>query len=117
MRPDRLPAPARFLIYAAVLAAVLYLALAPSDSVPGVRLWDKAQHALTWAGLALLGLAFWPRRPWAIAAFTLVFGVAVEVLQASLPLGRSGDFLDFLADAVGVAAALGLALPLRRRAA
>lgn len=117
MRPDRLPPAVRLTAYAAATAVVLYICLAPTDALPDVALdvWDKAEHALTWAGLVFLGLAFWPRRLLAVSAFALVLGAAIEALQAGMGAGRQGDPLDFLADAVGVAAVVAAATLLRRR--
>lgn len=38
-----------------------------------------------------------------IGGTTLFFGGAIEILQSTLTSNRSGDWMDFLADAVGVA--------------
>jgi VanZ family protein len=55
---------------------------------------------LTGAGLLLS-----TRRRWAIPLFAVLFGAAVEVGQAVMPLGRDGDWRDLLADSLGVATA------------
>ena len=116
MRPDRLPLALRFGLYGLAVGVLLFLCLAPSDELPpgAERIWDKAQHATAWLVLAGLGLAFWPERPRAIAAFALVLGAVVEVLQATMGLGRNGDWHDLVADVVGVGAALAFAWLLRR---
>ncbi len=106
LRPDRLPAAVRGWTYALAVAVLLYLCLAPTKALPAVSLWDKAEHAIAWFVLAAIGLAFWPRRPGRIAVFALVLGAVVEVLQATMPLGRDGDWRDWMADSVGVAVAL-----------
>jgi VanZ family protein len=93
-------------LYAAAVGVLLYLCLAPARDLPGEPLWDKAEHAIAWAVLSGLGLLFWPARPGRIGGFAVAFGAMVEVLQATLPLGRDGDLRDLLADSVGVAAAL-----------
>lgn len=36
-----------------------------------------------------------------IMATTIAFGLAVEIAQSAMDLGRGGDFLDFLADTAG----------------
>lgn len=102
-------------MYALASGLILYVALAPGHALPDVSLWDKAEHAVAWGGLTLMGLAFWPGRRWAVAAYALALGLVVEVGQATMDLGRMGDWRDLLADAVGVAAALGLAALLGRR--
>src|SRR5258707_15621354 len=89
---SRLPRPLRLALYAGAVLVLLYLTLAPTRDVPGVGLvWDKAEHAGAWAVLTLLGMLLSTRRRWAILGFAFVFGAVIEVLQATLPLGRDGD--------------------------
>jgi len=106
-----LPRPARLGIYALAVTIVLYLCLAPSQDVPGSNLvWDKAEHAITWAVLAGAGYVLAPRRLRAITIFAIGFGAAIEVAQATMGFGRDGDWRDLAADTVGVATALGVYL-------
>ena len=54
-----LPRPLRLALYAGAAAVLLALTLAPSEDLPSVNLWDKAEHALAWmvpGELALFGL-------------------------------------------------------------
>jgi VanZ family protein len=111
----RLPTAVRAGVFALASGLILYASLSPSDALPSVNVWDKAQHALTWGGLTLLGLAFWPGRRWAVAVYALALGLVVEVGQATMGLGRMGDLADLVADAVGIGAALGAWALLRRR--
>jgi VanZ family protein len=104
--PARLPKPLRVAAYAAATAILLYLCLAPSKDLPHETLWDKAEHAIAWFVLASTGLLLAPRRPRAIVLFAIGLGALVEVLQATLPFGRDGDWHDLVADSTGVAAAL-----------
>jgi VanZ family protein len=117
LRPDRLPAAARFAGYGVAVAVLLYLTQAPTKDLPSESLWDKAEHAIAWLVLTAIGLAFWPRRPGRVLAFAFAFGALVEVLQSSLPFGRDGDARDLIADSVGILAALILWAALRRLAA
>lgn len=99
----RLPRPVRVAAYALACLILLYLTLAPGQDVPGVGLvWDKAEHAISWAVLTGAGLLLSTKRRWAIGAFAFAFGAAVEVLQATLPFGRDGDWRDLLADTIGI---------------
>ena len=100
------PAAAKGAGYAIANAVLLYLCLAPAKALPKVSLWDKAEHSLAWAVLAGMGLVFWPTRPRRVAAYALTLGAVIEVLQAVMPLGRDGDWHDWIADSIGVAAAL-----------
>lgn len=74
------------------------------------RLFDKLAHAVEFAGLALfLSAAFRRTLPEARRALTPTFVILVglatglldEVYQFSVP-GRTVEFLDWVADAVGV---------------
>ena len=103
---SRLPRPLRVALFALAALVLLYMALAPTRDVPGVDLvWDKAEHTGAWAVLTLLGLLLSTHRRWAILVFALAFGGVIEVLQAILPFGRDGEWADFAADTLGVAAA------------
>jgi VanZ family protein len=117
MHPNRLPLRLRLGLYGLAVGVLLFLCLAPGDELPpgAERIWDKAQHATAWLTLAGLGLVFWPRRPLAVAAFALGLGLVVEALQATMGLGRNGDWRDLIADVAGVGAALAVNWGLRRR--
>lgn len=105
--------PVKRLAFWFCLAAVTVLSLLPTEFLPPpvFSLWDKAQHALGFAALAVLGLQAYPRRPWLLAAGLLLFGGAIELAQAATGW-RHGDGLDLLADAVGIV--LGAALAQRQ---
>jgi uncharacterized protein YfiM (DUF2279 family) len=103
---SRWPRPLRLGLYALACCILLYLTLAPEKEVPGVGLvWDKAEHALSWAVLTGAGLLLSTKRRWAIGVFAFAFGAMVEVLQANMGLGRDGNWPDLAADSVGIAAA------------
>src|ERR1700761_5866126 len=103
---SRRPRPVRLGVYALACAILLYITLAPGKDVPGVGLvWDKAEHALAWAVLTGAGLLLSTRRRWAIGVFAFAFGAAIEVLQATLPFGRDGEWRDLAADTVGIVVA------------
>ena len=93
-----------------LLALVIGVTLSPIAYLPqqAFSLWDKAQHALAFAALAALGALAYPRRVGLLAASLLVFGGAIELAQAATGW-RSGDWADWLADAVGLIAGLPLA--------
>lgn len=90
------------LSYWALVLATLWLSLIPVEQVPkSFHFWDKAQHALGFAGLAFLGLmAHIGRIP--LLMFGLVlFGGAIEFAQHWTGW-RHGDWLDWVADCVGL---------------
>lgn len=109
------------------LAVVLYATLWPdpagADDVmifPGA---DKLIHAIMMGGL-LSAILFDKRRSGSLltnkyityaAGIIIIFSVFDEVAQSLMGLGRSSDFLDFLADAGGVILASLLAPPVINR--
>ena len=90
-----------------VITLLIYICLAPhQDLPPGADLvWDKAEHASAWTVLTALGLILSTRRRWAIGIFALLFGVVIEIAQATMGWGRNGDWRDLIADLVGIAVA------------
>jgi VanZ family protein len=88
-----------------LIAVVSYLALSPKPP-PGVDLgWDKLNHALAFTTLAFAASLGQPgplrtRLVW--LAGLLAFGGLIEILQLFVP-GRSAEWADLLADAVGIA--------------
>lgn len=93
-----------------LLAAVCVLAFDPHPPPAVDTGWDKRNHALAFAVLALVAeLGFW-RLPWrrsGIVLGLLAYGGFIELVQARIP-GRSGDVQDLLADGVGIAIGLGI---------
>lgn len=105
-------------LLALLLLAVAWLAFSPAPPPQADTGWDKANHALAFAVLAVVAeLALWPlpARRRRIGAGLIVYGALIEVVQSRLP-ARSGEWTDLAADAVGIGIGLLLALPLLRRA-
>jgi VanZ family protein len=99
----------RLLLLALVLA-VCWLAFSPAPPRSADTGWDKANHALAFAVLAVNAeLAFWPlpRRRLLSALALLAFGGFIELVQTQIAT-RTGEWLDLLADGCGIA--LGLLL-------
>ena len=105
---------------------IFVLSIVPVPEVPqleGVTLFDKWVHIAMYAFLAIV--IWWEagRRPrplslrlFAMAVlFPITFGGAMELWQAYLTTCRSGDWLDFAANSVGVALALPIGLLIRRK--
>lgn len=97
-----------WLLCAAVTALMLWPRPPASIDLIG---WDKANHALAFAGLALAGLLALRQTTAASASALLLallaWGGALEVLQSHLP-PRQGDWADLLADGVGLLAGAAL---------
>jgi len=91
---------------AVTFVVALIVLFTPASGVPsGFQHSDKIIHFVLFAALAytsrLAGID-WIRT----ALWVLAFAAISEVLQAILPLGRSGSVADALADATGVAVGL-----------
>ncbi len=97
------------------LAVVAVASLLPLVGAVTLAVSDKLQHLLAYAGLAVLAASGYAgRRPvWLIGAGLLVFSGAIELLQG-LSGYRYAEWLDLLANAVGVALGLALAALGRR---
>lgn len=106
--PLRVTGLARVAFWACLLGVVV-LSLTPVQQLPPqvLNLWDKAQHAGGFAVLTLLGLWAYPQRAVTLLAAMLALGVGIEVAQSATGW-RYGDVADWVADAVGVAAAYAL---------
>lgn len=91
----------------------------PRDSGVDLTVTDKILHFGAYLGLAfLLALAWSLRRPLAARSYAIIaillaaYGALDELLQ--IPVNRTCDPLDWLADVCGVAVGLALFLPLGR---
>ena len=94
----------RLVVAAAVVAFGVF---APPGSAPSLMPWDKAEHFTAFYGLALLALFAFPKaEPARIAVVLSVVGGLVELVQALPVLHRDGDWRDWVADSLGLAAAM-----------
>lgn len=113
----------KWTLTAVCLAAILWLTLASKPLGDNeIELFphaDKVAHAIMFGGFTFCILMDWTRkRDWTriplkiavwAAVFSILLGVATEILQQSMHIGRSGDCLDLIADSAGaiiVAAAI-----------
>jgi len=98
-----------WLIGWALVLFILYSTLAPSDYVPNLHVWDKLEHAGAFFGLTLwFGGLIRRRRYVLLAVWMLLLGIAIELAQGYMGLGRDMDIRDVYADATGVAIAFAL---------
>jgi len=80
----------------------LWLSLVPVDQVPSaLHFWDKAQHALGYAGLAFLGLMAYPGRVRVLMLGLVLLGAGIELAQWFTGW-RQGEWQDWIADCVGL---------------
>ncbi len=99
-----------------LMAVVSWFAFAPDPGGPGFAHADKLKHVLAFAALGfaatLAGRASVPRQ-WRVVLSLLAYGAFIEVVQSYLP-SRRGDWLDMLADALGVAVGMALVVAMRK---
>ena len=93
------------LLWAAAIFALSSRSTVPGPEIPGL---DKAAHFGAYGLLGVLlarGALAWPLAlPWALA-LSWAYGAADEVHQMFVP-GRSPDWRDWVADALGAAAGI-----------
>lgn len=96
-------------LFGVACLVVAVLSLLPGELLPpgAFDLWDKAQHALAFLALGLLGFVAFARHTRRVGVGLLAYGAAIELAQAASGW-RFGDWQDWTADAVGVAVAWGL---------
>ena len=94
-----------------VLSAIAYVSLLrePNISLPYVIGMDKWIHAIMYLVLTLTLL--WdsqqsPKLWWIVGVFSAIFGGFIEVLQEQFFYPRTGDWMDWLADCIGVIVAI-----------
>jgi VanZ family protein len=87
------------------VGAVTIGSLTPTPYLPPqvFDIWDKAQHAGAFLLLGGLGLLAYPVSALRVLLGLLAFGGGIELAQAATGW-RIGDWVDWLADAIGVAA-------------
>lgn len=111
----RAPAAAGWRALLALQVVVVgWLAFDPRPPTEGLAVWDKLQHAGAFAVMAITAILALPGRPAGAGLGLLAYGAFIELVQTFIP-GRSGEWADLLADAVGVALGLALARTLRRK--
>lgn len=86
----------------------------PDPWFPGA---DKLHHAVAYAVLFLLGRQAGYRSRWRLPLGLLALGVAIELAQGAFTATRSAEWLDGLADAVGIAVGWMMAFWIERRPA
>ncbi len=99
------------LAFMTAVPAIYLLAMLPGDSLPGVQLWDKLQHAAAFFLLAVLMERAWPGSSlWRLRLPCLfAFGVIIELSQAMVTY-REASLLDLVANGVGLLLYLALVI-------
>ncbi len=92
----------RLAFWTLVLTTV-WLSLITAALIPtALHFWDKAQHALGFAGLAYLGMMAYPGQILKVLLGLMLLGVGIECAQW-MTSWRQGDWQDWVADCFGLA--------------
>lgn len=88
----------------AALVLILVMSLRPSISVGGAAHMDKVLHFGAYAVLTGLARLGWPKL-WGgwIFLFFAGFGIAIEIAQHMMSVGRTGSVADVVANLIGAA--------------
>lgn len=99
------------LAFLVVLGVSTAIALLPGPAgAPSLLGWDKLDHVIAFAALALLARGGWPAMRRGLAAgMLLAYGTVLEVAQAHPLVGRTASLADIVADGLGIAAGFALA--------
>lgn len=101
----------RLAFWSAVIGVLVLSLISLPERLPSTG-WDKTNHILGFGVMSLLGCLAYPRNRKVMGAGLLLFGVAIEGLQALRP-HRYAEFNDIVADIIGIAVGWGLARLLR----
>ena len=102
-------------LLAASVITVASLIPVPEVVIPDVPLYDKWAHFIMYGGLCLIiwweylrqhVRVDWRRAFWGAVVAPIVMSGLLELAQAYLTTTRSGDWLDFVANIIGVLLAL-----------
>ncbi len=96
-------------LFYAYLLLITALSLMPSNNLPKMNLFlhaDKLIHMAMYAGFTFLLLNAWKdyyidRNKWLIPILIAIWGIGMEILQASKSIGRSFDLWDEAANVAG----------------
>lgn len=112
---DRMRRLRRSVPFAAAVLLSLAVLFTPESGVPTAPPGtDKVVHLLLFALLAITGRFAGLRTPWLLTGLVAYAGLS-EVLQAVLPIGRTGGVADALTDMTGAGLGLAAFAPVARR--
>lgn len=100
-----------WLILGVALALLIAVgSLWPSLPQAASGMSDKFLHFSAYAALAFLWAGAWEPRAWLrVAVGLLLFGAAIELAQELFTETRSGEWLDMVANAAGIATGMAVA--------
>lgn len=105
----------RLVFFAAALFAFV-MAVLPNPPSLDMQEGDKVQHMAAFGTLGALAAAGWPKtRLFTLFLLLALFGALIEIVQMVPSLHRDAEWLDWGADMLAAAVALGVARLILRR--
>ncbi|WP_251360011.1 VanZ family protein [Kangiella sp. TOML190] len=102
------------ILFVIATVVIFILSLIPGKQLPSGLPWDKAVHFVGYAGLAFLARLGSKKHPsWQLVIGCIIFSLLIEFLQQFIP-NRGFEWLDLLANSLGVVAGVSLALLIQR---
>ncbi|WP_300544030.1 VanZ family protein [Maricaulis sp.] len=98
------------ILFVAAIIVITDLALQPGHAMPATLLGsDKLEHLAAFAVLTVLAHIAWPGvSRWFTVPILVLYGIGIELAQASLTVGRTASLADLGADTLGILVGLGL---------
>lgn len=99
-----------YIIAILLTAGVIFLSLIkmPSTGI-NIKNVDKFYHSIAYFSLTITWLFTFYKKPekkYIIVICCILFGIIIEVLQSTITVYRTGDYLDVIANSIGVIIAL-----------
>lgn len=93
------------------IVCAVVVSLVPGQKLPPTGVSDKVEHSIAYALLTLWFAGVYPRTSYLrVGLGMLGLGVAIEIAQGLMPFGRHTDLRDVIANSLGIAVGLGVAL-------
>jgi len=101
------------LLFILVIVAICWLAFSQVTTPVAQLSYDKLNHLIAFATLALLFDYSFPQKTITLFFTLLLFGIFIELMQSMIP-SRSSSHWDLIADLIGITSYL-IIQPLRAR--
>ena len=93
-----------------MITASVVVCLLPAKALPQTGVSDKFEHSFIYACLALWFAGLYPRSRYVVIGLGLfAMGVAIEIAQGAMHMGRNADYRDVIANTTGIGIGLALA--------
>lgn len=93
------------------IVCAVVASLVPGQNLPHTGVSDKFEHTVGYMLLTLWFTGVYPRTSYVrIGIGMFLLGIAIEIAQGAMPFGRQTDFRDVIANTLGIAAGIAVAM-------